>query len=195
MILITIVLSPNLSPEWKLIYLMLAGYFPPDTAHRYLSTSMAEYMQLEKCRADDRALSRLWSSCVQCAVCTAVYSSSPAHLCRLNPLYDPENRCYSLSVQFSCSVVSDSLQLHGLQHVRLPCHQHPELAQTHVHRVGDAIQPSQPLSSLLLPPSIFPSVRVFSSESVLHTSGSQSIGVSASAWVLPVNIWDWFASW
>ena len=34
-------------------------------------------------------------------------------------------------------------------------HQLPELTQTHVHRVGDAIQPSHPLSSLLLPPSIF----------------------------------------
>ena len=47
-------------------------------------------------------------------------------------------------------------------------HHLPELAQTHVHWVGDAIQPSHPLSSLLLPPSIFPSIRVFSNESVLH---------------------------
>ena len=43
-------------------------------------------------------------------------------------------------------------------------HQLPELAQTHVHPVGDAIQPSPPL---LLPPSVFPSIRVFSNESVL----------------------------
>ena len=42
-----------------------------------------------------------------------------------------------------------------------------ELAQTHVHRVGDAIQPSHPCLPLLLLPSIFPSIRVFSSESVL----------------------------
>ena len=47
-------------------------------------------------------------------------------------------------------------------------HQLPDLAQTHVHQVGDAIQPSHLLSSLLLLPSIFPSIRVFSSESVLH---------------------------
>ena len=39
---------------------------------------------------------------------------------------------------------------------------HLELAQTHVHRVGDAIQPSHSLSSLFLLPSIFPSNRVFS---------------------------------
>ena len=45
-------------------------------------------------------------------------------------------------------------------------HQLPEFTQTHVHRVGDAIQPSHPPSSPS-PPSIFPSIRVFSKESVL----------------------------
>ena len=44
---------------------------------------------------------------------------------------------------------------------------------------------------LLLPPSIFPSIKVFSDESVLR-SGGQNIGVSVSASVLPVNIQDWF---
>ena len=48
-------------------------------------------------------------------------------------------------------------------------HQLPELAQTPVHQVGDAFQPSHPLCHpLVLPPSIFPSIRVFSNESVLH---------------------------
>ena len=46
-------------------------------------------------------------------------------------------------------------------------HQLTKLAQTHVHQVSDAIQPSHPLSSLLLLPSIFPSIRVFSNESLL----------------------------
>ena len=46
-------------------------------------------------------------------------------------------------------------------------HQLPELAQTHVHWVDDAIQPSHPLLSPSPPPSIFPSVRVFSNESIL----------------------------
>ena len=51
------------------------------------------------------------------------------------------------SVQFSHSVVSDS-QPHGLQHARLPCPSPtPGVAQTHVHWVSDAIQPSHPLSS------------------------------------------------
>ena len=44
---------------------------------------------------------------------------------------------------------------------------------------------------LLLPSSIFPSIRVFSN-SQFFTSGGQSIGASASASVLPVNIQDWF---
>ena len=49
-------------------------------------------------------------------------------------------------------------------------HQLPELAQTHVHRVGDAIQPNHLIlcHPLLLLPSIFPSIRVFTNESVLH---------------------------
>ena len=46
-------------------------------------------------------------------------------------------------------------------------HQLSELTQIHVHRVSDAIQPSHPLSSPSPPPSIFPSIRVFSSDSVL----------------------------
>ena len=60
----------------------------------------------------------------------------------------------STSVQFSCSVVSDSLQPHGLQHAGLPIHHKlPEFTQTHIHRVSDAIQPSHPLSSTSPPAS------------------------------------------
>ena len=46
-------------------------------------------------------------------------------------------------------------------------HQLPESTQTHVHRVGDAVQPSHLCCPLLRLPSIFPSIRVFSSESAL----------------------------
>ena len=46
-------------------------------------------------------------------------------------------------------------------------HQLPESTQTHVHWVGDAIQPSHPPCPLLLLPSIFPRIRVFSNESSL----------------------------
>ena len=52
-------------------------------------------------------------------------------------------------------------------------HQLSEFTQIHVHWVGDAIQPSHPLSAPLLPPSIFPSVRVFSKESVLRIRSSK----------------------
>ena len=53
-----------------------------------------------------------------------------------------------LSVQFSRSVVSNSLRPHELQHSRSPVHhQILESTQIHVHWVGDAIQPSHPLSS------------------------------------------------
>ena len=49
-----------------------------------------------------------------------------------------------------------------------PHHQLLEFTQTHVHRVGDAIQPPHPLSSLLLLPPIPPSIRVFSNKSTLR---------------------------
>ena len=71
------------------------------------------------------------------------------------------------SVQFSRSVMSDSLQSHGQQHARPPYHQLPELAQTHVHWVGDTIQPFSFGRPLLLPPAIFPSTRVLSNESAV----------------------------
>ena len=52
------------------------------------------------------------------------------------------------SVQFSHSVMSNSLRPHESWHTRPPClSQLPESTQTHLHRVGDAIQPSLPLSS------------------------------------------------
>ena len=53
-------------------------------------------------------------------------------------------------------------------------HQLLEFAQTHVHRVGDAIQPSHPLSSPSPPGSMFPSIRAFP-VSQFFTSGDQKI--------------------
>ena len=67
------------------------------------------------------------------------------------------------------------------------CHQLPEFTQTHSLQEGDAIQLSHPLGPLLLLPSIFPSIRVFSNESVLHIRWP---GVSASGSFLPMNIQD-----
>ena len=93
------------------------------------------------------------------------------------------------SVQFSHSVVSDSFQAHGLQHIRLPCPS--PLAQINGHQVNDTIPPSHPLLSPSPPPSIFTSIRVFS-VSQFFPSGGQSIGASALVSVLPVKIQDWF---
>ena len=97
------------------------------------------------------------------------------------------------SVQISCSVVSNSLRLHGLQHTRLPC-------PTPTPRVYSN---SCPLSQWCHP-TILSSVVPFSSHlqsfpasgsfqmSQLFISCGQSIGVSASTSVLPMNIQDWF---
>ena len=92
-------------------------------------------------------------------------------------------------VEFSCSIMSNSLWSHGLQHTRLPC---PSLTPRSYSNSCPSSQWSYYIfcHPLLLPP-FFPSIRVFSNESVLHTGG-QSIGVSASASVLPMNIQDWF---
>ena len=73
------------------------------------------------------------------------------------------------SVHFSQSVMSDFFDTMDCSTPGFPVHhQLPELAQTHVHRVSNAIQPSHPPLSPFLMPSIFPSFRVFSNESVLH---------------------------
>ena len=69
-------------------------------------------------------------------------------------------------------------------------HQLPELAQTHVHWVGDAIQPSHPLLSPSLPAfNLSQHQGLFKWVSSFH-QGGQSIG--ASAWIIPMNIQDWF---
>ena len=71
-------------------------------------------------------------------------------------------------------------------------HQLPEFTQTHVHRVSDAIQPSHPLSSPS-PPAPNPSLHQSLFQWVNSLAwGGQSIGVSASASVLPMNTQDWF---
>ena len=97
------------------------------------------------------------------------------------------------SIQFSLSVMSSSLQAHGLQHARLPC----------LSLTTRVYSNSCPLS-WWCHPTISSSVILFSSHlqslpasgcfpvSQLFTSGSQSIGASAPTSVLPMNIQDWF---
>ena len=99
------------------------------------------------------------------------------------------------SVQFSHSVVSDSLQPHELQHARPPC-------QSPTPRVHSNSSPSSQwchpaVSSSVIPfsscPQSLPASESFLM-SQLFTSGDQSIGVSALASVLPMNTQDWSPS-
>ena len=94
------------------------------------------------------------------------------------------------NIQFS-SVIQSCLTLcHPMNHSTpgLPVHhQLLEFTQTHVHRVSDAIQPSHPRLSPF-PPAPNPSLHESFPMSQLFTWGGQSIGVSASASVLPMNI-------
>ena len=96
---------------------------------------------------------------------------------------------YVISVQFSHSVMSNSLPPHGLQHARLPCpsptsgaysNSCPSLWWCHPTISSSVIPFSSCLQSF---PGSFAMSQFF-------TSGSQSIGVSASASVLPMNIRD-----
>ena len=97
------------------------------------------------------------------------------------------------SIQFSCSVMSNSLLPHGLQHTRLPC-----------PSPTPGVYSNSCPSSWWCHPTISPSVVPFTSRlqsspasgsfpmSQFFASGGQSIGVSASASVLPMNIQDYF---
>ena len=97
------------------------------------------------------------------------------------------------SVQFSHSVVSDSLRPYELQHARLP---YPSPIPRACPNSCPSSQWCHPTSfilycPLLLLPSVSPSIRSFQMSQFFATGG-QSIGVSASASVLPMNIQDWF---
>ena len=96
------------------------------------------------------------------------------------------------SVQFSCSVVSNSLQPHELQHARPPCtsptlrvHPHPCPSSSWCHPA--ILFSVVPFSSC---PQSFPASQSFPM-SQLFASGGQSIGDSASTSVLPMNTQDW----
>ena len=96
------------------------------------------------------------------------------------------------SVQFSCSVVSDSLQPHEPQHARPPCPSPTSRVHPNACPLSRWCHPT--ISSSVVPFSSCPQ-SVPASESFqmnqLFTSGGQSIGVSASASVPPMNTRDW----
>ena len=98
----------------------------------------------------------------------------------------------AVSIQFS-SVVQSCPTLCDPMNCSTPGlpvhHQLPEFTQTHIHRVGDAIRPSHPLSSPS-PPAPNPSQHESFPVSQLFAWGGQSTGVSALASFLP-NTQDW----
>ena len=96
----------------------------------------------------------------------------------LNQFISVTQSCLNLCDPMDCSM--PGLPVH---------HQLPDLAQTHVHPVSDAIQPSHPLLSPS-PPALNLSQHEFFPITQLFASHGQSIEVSTSASVLPVNIQD-----
>ena len=105
----------------------------------------------------------------------------------------PISICWVSPVQFSPSVVSDSLWPHGLQHSRFPCPLPTPGACSNSCPLSRWCHPT--VSSSVVPFSSclqsFPASGSFA-KSQFFTPGDQSIGVSASASVLPVNIQGWF---
>ena len=109
----------------------------------------------------------------------------------------------SIAVQFSPSVASDSLQPHESQHARPLCpsptprvHSNSCPSSQWCHRVGDAIESVMPSSHLILCHPLSSCLQSLPTSgsfpmSQLFAWGGQSIGVSASASVLPMNTQDW----
>ena len=107
--------------------------------------------------------------------------------------YQLESKCCTDFSQFSCSVMSDSLWPHGLQHATPPC---PSPTPGIYSNSCPSSWWCHPIiSSSVVPfsscPQSFPASGSFQM-SQLFTSGDQSVGVSASTSVLPMNIQDWF---
>ena len=105
----------------------------------------------------------------------------------------PKHFCWDISVQLSSSVVSDCLRPHGLQHAKLFCPSPTHRAYSNSCLSSQWCHPTisssvVPFSSHLQP---FPASGSFP-RSQFFASGGQSIRVSASASVLPMNPHDWF---
>ena len=113
----------------------------------------------------------LWTKCSYGMRQNKFLCLSYPSLCILLWQIPKTRQLFTVSVQFS-SVVQSYLSLCNPMNRSLPGlpvhHQPLEFTQTHVHRVGDSIQPLL-CCPLLLLPSIPPSIRVFSNESTLHS--------------------------
>ena len=128
---------------------------------------------------------------------------SPFELKKIFFIYNTNNKCWQrccenrtllhCSVQFSHTVMSDSLQPHELQHTRPPCPS--PTPRVHPNPCPSSQQCHPTISSSVVPFSClqsFPASGSFSGGQ-FFASGGQSVGVSASASVLPMNIQNLFA--
>ena len=183
---------PVLSP-WR-----LGGSHYPEAWHFHYGVELTDVMMLattsayRDCKKYSVTISAVFKGkhAQRALSCNSYWVSNTSDYC---PARSQLVFLFPLSVQFNCSVVSDSLRPHGQQHARPPC-----LSPT------PRVYPNSCLLSRWCHPTILSSVVPVSScpqsfpasgsfqVSQFFASGGQSIEVSASASVLPTNIQDWF---
>ena len=124
--------------------------------------------------------------------CTKYFEASSQYSNRIYYFLPGPAWCFCCSVAKSCPALFEPMD-HSMPGFPV-LHYLLEFAQTHVPWVRDTIQPSLPLVAPFFScPLSFPASKSFPM-SCLFTSGGQSIRVSTSASVLPMNIQDWFPS-
>ena len=151
------------------------------SVHGIFQARILEWVAISFSRGSSQP--RDWNhvSCISCIRRWILYhwATWEAHL----------RRC---SIQFSCSVISDSLRPHGLQYTRLPCLSPTPRACSNSCPLSRWCHPT--ISCSVVPFShlqSFPASGSFPM-SQFFTSGGQNIGASASTSVLPMDIQDWF---
>ena len=178
---------PVLSP-WR-----LGGSHYPEAWHFHYGVELTDVMMLattsayRDCKKYSVTISAVFKGkhAQRALCCNSYWVSNTSDYC---PARSQLVFLFPLSVQFSCSVVSDSLQLHGLQHARPPCPSptpgvYPNSCLLSRWCYPTTSSSAVPFSSCL---QSFPASGSFQM-SQLFTSGGQSIGVSASTSVLPMN--------
>ena len=162
--------------------LLMDYNLPGSSVHGILLARIQECVAIPFSRRSSWPRDRTWTSCTAGRFSTvwAMKEASRSPIL-LSCCCSAPRSCLTLCNSMDCSVL-----------VFPALHRLLELAQTHVHWVGDAIQPSHPFS---LPfsscPESLPASRSFP-VSRFFTSSGQSIGASAPASVLAMNIQGWF---
>ena len=134
---------------------------PGSSVYGILQARILEWVAMHFSRGSSRSRDHIQ---VFCFSCTASGFFLP--MSHLGSLYRTYFCCWCFSVTKLCPTLCDPID-YGTPGLPVP-HHLLEFAQVHVNLIGEAIQPSHLLSPLLLLPSFFPSIRVFSSELSLH---------------------------